>query len=171
VSVSDFLAKITCPDLKAVARHWNSARGDRRVPAWGDLNPAEITGQLTIVWAYRFDAAKENFVGRLAGDRIHQLIKRNFHMMPMSEVYPESQFADMLVRCRRVVGTPALHIGQGLLFRDANWVGSGERVIMPLASDGVHGDGILGATDYRLDAAVTRASRLENPITEHWFEI
>jgi len=37
-----------------------------------------------------------------------------------------------------------------MIFAPVGGTGIGERVVLPLGEDGVHGDGILGATVYRL---------------------
>lgn len=48
----------------------------------------------------------------------------------------------------RVVRTPALSLTSGPLFRISSYIGFGERIMLPLATDGVSGDGILGVSDY-----------------------
>ncbi len=43
---------------------------------------------------------------------------------------------------------PCFCHGKGLVFIHAGRYGHGERVVLPLAEDGEHGDGIFGATIY-----------------------
>ena len=50
---------------------------------------------------------------------------------------------------QRIVLEPAFIHGTGLIYSRVNRNFSGERIMMPLADDGAHGDGILGATVYR----------------------
>ena len=71
----------------------------------------------------------------------------------MSEFFAEWQYDLIFARSKRVVTGPAFAHGSGPVFIHAGRHGTGERVILPLAADGVHGDGILGATVYRLEPA------------------
>jgi hypothetical protein len=48
-----------------------------------------------------------------------------------------------------VVCTPEFYRGVGVVFDHLDHWGQGERIILPLATDGVHGDGVLGATVYQ----------------------
>jgi hypothetical protein len=56
-------------------------------------------------------------------------------------------------RYRRVLEQPAFMCNQGAVFSLHGGVGVGERIVMPLAEDGIHPDGILGATVYRLNGS------------------
>ena len=49
----------------------------------------------------------------------------------------------------RIVLEPACGRSGGALFRKAGMTGMGERIALPLAEDGVRGDGVLGASDYQ----------------------
>ena len=39
--------------------------------------------------------------------------------------------------------------GTGKLFKIGDHTTEGERIVLPLASDGLHGDGVLGASDFK----------------------
>jgi hypothetical protein len=56
----------------------------------------------------------------------------------------------IFARHKRVVTEPAFSHGSGPVFTHARRYGTGERIILPLAADGVRSDGILGATVYRI---------------------
>jgi len=166
MSFEQFQRAIVSPALKNVAAHWNAARRDRLVPAWSDIRPAAIAPQLPIVWSYRFDWETGTFVGRLAGEKITRLIGKGFHGLPLSETCPKEEYPLLLERKRRVVAEPCLARQQGVVYRQADRVGTGERIVLPLSDSRERADGVLGATEYK----ITRRSltREINPANDAW---
>jgi len=159
---------IRSPALRSVARHWAEARGSRRMPGWGDIRPSRIVRQLPIVWSYIYDRSSDTFTGRLAGDRIEEIFGKPFRQMPLSEIFPASEYQDVFQRAKRVVCEPALYRGEGLVFRQLNKFGYGERILLPLAADGASGDGILGCTEYHsIDGPYDEAL----PHADDWFAL
>ncbi len=65
---------------------------------------------------------------------------------------------------------PALFRGHGLVFKQLDRYGQGERIVMPLSRDGVTGDAIFGATDYHvvghLPSKAEKAAEVED-----WFTV
>jgi hypothetical protein len=143
-----FRNSITSPALQAVAAHWDAARGDQMMPAWQQLRPARIAAQLPIIWAYRFNRQTCEFVGRLAGDRIARHYGKNFRGIRLEALHAPEVLPAIVANMRRVVEGPALYRCSGKLFRQRDRTGTGERIMLPLAGDGVHGDGLIGASDY-----------------------
>ena len=171
MSFDQFQRAIVSPALKNVAAHWNAARGGRLMPAWSDIKPAAIAQQLPIVWSYRYDPATATFVGRLAGEKITRLIGKGFHGLPMSEAYPGEEYPYVLERKRRVVEEPCLARQQGVVHRQVDRVGVGERIVLPLSDTGDRADGILGATEYKITrrSLVREASGVID--TWEWFPL
>lgn len=166
-----FLDAISSPALKTIARHWQDARGARgAMPGWSDLRPSRIAAQLPIIWSYRYDPVSGEFTGRLAGDRISQIFGKNFRGMPMAQVHPPEAFPWAYGLCRRVVMEPALYRYAGRVFPQLDRLGLGERIMLPLASDGALGDGILGATEYHYPRAGPDPSD-GRAGTESWFAL
>jgi hypothetical protein len=168
VSFEDFEGAIESPALKQVALHWSVVRGKRQMPGWNDIQPMKIANQLAIVWSYSYDLVADAFTGRLAGLRIEQKFGKSFRGTPMEDLYPEKDFARLFARAKRVVCDPAFYRGKGMVFRHLDQIGSGERIMLPLAADGVHGDGLIGATDYRLVYDVTGDEPVES---DDWFAL
>ena len=139
---------ICSPALLAVADHWNAARGNRVMPSWQQLQPSRIAAQLPIVWVYKYDRDTREFVGRLAGDRITRYFGKNFRGIRLEELHPPELLPRVYDHMNRLVEEPALYHCAGPLFRQRVRTGVGERIILPLAGDGVHPDGVLGASDY-----------------------
>src|SRR5262249_25156216 len=111
---------------------------------------------LPIVWAWRWDDARGTLIGRLAGEEIVAAIGTNIRGKPIEKCFAPDFCAIVLARYRRVITRPALRHNRGQGFVPAGGSGQGERIALPLASDGVHGDGVLGATVYRLEPNAAR---------------
>ncbi len=166
MSFTDLFRAIESEPLKAIAQHWNEARGAKLLPAWHDIQPSHIAGQLKLIWVYKYDRATELFTGRLAGNVIEAVFGKSFRGTPMQELYPASDYDWLHGRAKRVVSEPALFRGDGKVFRHFERIGRGERIILPLADDGRQGDGILGATVYELNTGAAPPPAREN---ESWF--
>jgi hypothetical protein len=140
---------LASPALKAIAAHWDETRLDAPMPSWEQLKPARIASHLTIVWAYRYDRASGQFTGRLAGGRVARAFDRNFRGLPLEEAFPVTLVSRLKDIMGRVVNEPAMGQCAGPLFKHAGRVIHGERIALPLASDGVRADGVLGASAYQ----------------------
>ena len=149
IMLSEYLQSVFTPSLKAVAMHWSSVRGARLMPSWEDLQPKAIGHQLAIAWSLKYDRAQGAFTGRLAGDRIARLVGKNFRGLPLAQAQTPASFAAMQPLLTRVVNEPAIFFGSGNIFRQGERLVKGERIILPLSSDGALADGVIGATEYQ----------------------
>lgn len=144
-----FFKSITSPALRKVAAHWGAARGGRTVPAWKDIKPAGMAGQLSMVWVFEYDRESGEFIGRIAGERIFGgAAVRKFRGTPLRDFHAADHYPRVLEHALYLVREPALAIYSGTLFRQRDRLGTGERIVMPLSSDGVACDAVLGASDY-----------------------
>lgn len=168
MSFEDFERTIESAGLKQVALHWQAVRAGRRMPSWNDIQPSKIAPQLSMVWSYIYDPVTDAFTGRLAGLRIEQKFGRSFRGTPMKDLYPSKGYDRQFSRFRRVVREPAFYRGHGLVFQHLEQAGHGERIMLPLAADGMHCDGILGATDFQLVHGPVGQDAGE---TDYWFEL
>ena len=151
VSFTDFLAAIQSPRLRRIALLWKAARGARRMPGWSNIDPVAIGHDLSIVWSWKYDEDSDSFTGRLAGEDIVEAFGENLRGKRMEDFFAERQFPLIFARHKRIVTEPAFARGSGPVFIHAKRYGQGERVIMPLAADGVHADGLFGATIYDME--------------------
>jgi hypothetical protein len=149
MSFQAFLDSIEAPELRAIAAHWNQARGTRRMPAWSAIDPVEIGRSLRYVWSWKYDRASDSFTGRLAGDDIVRAIGKSPRGQPMSEYFTPDVYEVFFPWHKRIVVEPAFLRGTGLIYNRVNRNFAGERIMMPLAEDGATGDGIIGASVYR----------------------
>lgn len=152
-----FVARIQAPELIAIARHWGEARGNKSLPAWRDIDPVKIAPYLSIVWSWRYDRPTQAFTGRLAGDAITRAFDRSLRGVKLQDFFTGEGFLPVYERYKRVVSEPCFSRDSGAVFRHVDGVGVGERIIMPLAEDGRHGDSVFGATTYDL-SQIARAN-------------
>ena len=148
MSFDVFLAHIASTALRDVAGHWDAVRGNRRMPAWRDIDPAGIARHLPIVWSWRFDRDREDFIGRLAGEEINIAFGRALRGAAMRDFFTGFNYPLMFSRNYRVMSEPCFMRGHGNVFIHTGGLGHGERIIMPLGDDGETGDGVFGATVY-----------------------
>ncbi|SMF41288.1 PAS domain-containing protein [Tistlia consotensis] len=154
-------ASLQAAALRDVADHWNRCRGARRMPGWQDLDPAELKPHLPIVWSWRFDPELGDFVGRLAGEQINAAFGKSLRGKTPNQFFAPEHAREMRWRMEKVMIGPCGMRGSGHVFVHAGGAGEGERLILPLAGDGVTGDGVLGATVYRLDPDRATGRRVE----------
>ena len=152
---------IESPSLKAVAAHWQAARSGTEMPSWQRLKPSQIAQHLSIIWAYHFDRITRQFVGRLAGDRISECFGKNFRGARLQDIHPPHGFEISHAAMSKVALTPAIYLNRGPLFEYMGRVVPGERLMLPLSSDGRTCDGILGASQYQRPAFFTEGTPVE----------
>jgi hypothetical protein len=168
---ADFLDTISSPALKDIARHWREICPADQLPGWKDIRPAAIKKHLPIVWCYDYDAAQDDFIGRLAGIEITGVSTRPFKGTRLSELRPKDIYPRSLMRAKRVVLEPAFYRGQGVVYKTAEQKGFGERIVMPLRGEGNSPPGIFGASEYKSRAEWVRLSSDPNAEDEQWFSL
>lgn len=150
MSFDEFLHRIEDPALRAVAQHWNAARGAKRLSGWKDIDPTAIARHLPIIWSWQYDRKTDSFTGRLSGEEINRAFGKSLRGASMKDFFAGWDYEKIFQRHRRVVIEPCFAHGKGAVFIHAKRYGEGERIILPLAEDAETGDGIIGATVYRL---------------------
>ena len=166
-----FENSIVSADLKEVARYWHAICLGHRLPSWSDIRPAAIKSQLRIIWCYDYDAAGDDFIGRLAGVAITGLMKKQFKGARLSEIRPSDKYPRSLERARRVLKEPALYRGYGLVYKTDDIGGLGERIVMPLRSSGSIPAGIFGATAFKSVVNWAEAPSVSDKEDEQWFSL
>ena len=166
MAFAEFLAAVKEPALRAVALHWEAARGARRMPGWQHIDAVAIAPYLRFVWSWKYDRASDGFTGRLAGEDINAAFGKPLRGVPMAEFFADWQYDLIFARSKRVVSEPAFAHGTGPVFAHARRYGTGERIILPLAADGISSDGILGATVYHWVSRPPEATEHRDPRQE-----
>jgi hypothetical protein len=172
MSYARFQAAITEPALLEIAAHWHAARGDRLLPAWRDIDACALAPHLPIVWSWRYDFTCETFVGRLAGEEINARLGVSIRGKTIEECFAPDVAAVVRQRYQTVMDGPSLMVSHGKVFARTGRTGSGTRIVLPLANDGVRPDGLLGATVYRLGMVPTARNGVaidhHNEIVTHY---
>jgi hypothetical protein len=168
---SEFENTISSAALKEVARHWHGLVRDGRLPSWNDIRPSAIKSHLPIVWCYDYDAALDDFVGRLAGHEITGVSSKPFKGTRLSELRPNDKYPRALIRAKRVVQEPALYRGYGIVYRTAERRGFGERIVMPLAANATQPAAIFGATQFKSISEWAQSATDLNAEEENWFSL
>ena len=171
MSFADFEQSIISTNLRHVAGVWHQACSGRKMPAWNDINPARLKAQLPIVWSYSYDADRDDFVGRLAGQTILGMTSGQFKGLWLSDIRPPDKYPRSLARARRIVKEPALYRGEGLVYQTAEKFGFGERISLPISHEGNTGAGIFGATEFRSCGDWESSWTTEKKEIEHWFSM
>jgi hypothetical protein len=143
-----FRSRIESPALAAIADHWAQARGDGSMPGWSDLRPAALAPHLTRIWSFKYDRTSGQFTARLAGNRIMLGFNNSFRGTPLRDLHPAHVFEKVQSNMTRLVQGPCFYRGTGRLFRIGDYVAEGERIALPLATDGKQCDEAIGAADY-----------------------
>lgn len=73
---------------------------------------------------------------------------KSFRGTPLKELHRPHVFELAQAHMAKVVTERTAYYCSGKLFKVGTQTIEGERIILPLASDGHHGDGVLGATDF-----------------------
>ena len=116
------------------------------MPRWQDIRPAAIKVALSHAWSYRYDAIQDDFIGALAGGEIQRLLGGSIKGCSFRDVHAEDQH--FFARAKKVVFSPAIFVGRGLLFQKRERQCYGERIILPFSDKNGRPAGIFGITDY-----------------------
>lgn len=157
MSFRDFHHSLISPDLQAIAAHWDAARGQKRMPAFRDIDPVALGRCLRYVWAWKYDRATGDFINRLAGEEIVRAFGKSPRGLKMTEFFAPEAYQAFLPWHRRVMEEPAFLHGAGKVYSRVDRNFTGERIMLPLSEDGESGDGIFGATVYLASAGVGAA--------------
>jgi len=153
-------------------RHWNETRGNRRMPGWSEIRPTLIKKTLPYLWSWKFNAKADLFTGRFAGQKVLEIFGgKSFSGVKMAGMYPHEFYEFVHVRFRRIVVTPELFRSHGMPYHRFDQYYLGERVILPLAEDGWHGDGIIGVTDFRATDGVPPPDVVCAGELEDWYSL
>jgi len=149
MSFDAYSQAVTSPLLRAIAARWGAARGSTILPAWENIDLRELAAEVSLIWVYRYDTQTGRFTGRLAGDRITKGLGKNLRGLPLDDAHSAKDYLWVHRYLTRVVRETVGYRSAGRLFQQAGRFIEGERIALPLASDGFQADGVLGASDYR----------------------
>ena len=145
--------------LRRFCAYWLRARGARVMPSREQIDPVDISFVLAHVWLY--DLVPPNrFRCRLAGEDVARLFRPSPRGRFLDEIFSADHGAEVTSRFMNMVerrqGThtvgPCYLSGERQVF--------GERITLPLSTDGTTVDALIGATIYDLSVAESSATFL-----------
>jgi hypothetical protein len=167
MSINNLRMILDSKKLSRVFEHWHEVRGNRLMPAWEDFRARSIKAELPIMWSYRYDSERDDFIGGLAGDAIQRLLGGTIKNVSIARVH-DADYPRFFARAKRVLFQPAVFFGRGLLFKERARQCYGERIMLPFSNGDGHVKGILGATDFKLSFLYGRGVGNE---AEHWVSL
>jgi hypothetical protein len=118
------------------------------MPTWGDLSSSALSPYFKLLWGFQYDPQSDEFTGRLAGAHVTEWLGANFWGARLQDIHSPHVVNEVRQFFKNVITLPAAGRCSGRLFTMGDRAITGERIALPLAADGLRGDGILGATDY-----------------------
>lgn len=144
------------PLLRDLIQYWMAAARDRDMPARRDIDPAEIPRLLPFVWLCDYLSESRRFRYRLMGDHVRDAYDCNITGRHLDEMVPSDAQQRVFYYFHKVVEVPCVVHVSGRLYAEAKAPAQGERVLLPLSSDGSGVDMILGATVHSWIGGVRR---------------
>lgn len=157
---SPFDLPIVDPTLRALYRHWLHVRRDTRMPAQlmparRAIDPMAIRETLANLFLYTFDAEKNRFYCRLAGEQINTMVGTVCSKRYLDQIFAPAVFKIVHQRYLAIVTRPTILHMHGVVKMANGLTVPGERILLPLSDDGGlgpggAGDALVGASVYHL---------------------
>lgn len=145
------LRDLTDPMVLEMLNYWYAKRGDRLMPAPGDMNPVDFARHMPHLMMLQVDHDPFRLTYRLVGEEVahsHGTNYRGRQVLDIDERIP--RFGTMLHELYKAVATLRRPIGVG---GTMEFAGRGhmsfEAAYMPLSVDGERTDRIFTATTYK----------------------
>lgn len=120
------------------------------------LDPVAIRGCLAHIWLAQYSAAEDDFVFRLAGERVNEAWGTNITGKRSGEFMAPASAATARQIYRRILLTPAVHVGYRRIEPAERQQKGAERLVVPLSDPGGGPWGIVGMSLYHFNP-VTQA--------------
>lgn len=137
---------IKSPALRLLLQHYLEVRGDRRMPSRRDLDAARLGPVLSIIWVNEYVPSAGTFRYRLAGEEVNEIFGVSVAGKLLSDFVGPDRFGPVNDNFLRVIREDAVLLATGPIYSCTDRIALGERLALPLSSDGKNADGILGAT-------------------------
>lgn len=143
-------AKMKSPSLCQLLDHYLDVRGAKRLPSRQDIDPLALGPVLPIIWICDLDAAAGTFRYRLAGEDVNEIWGMSVAGHLLSDLVPPERFKVTNESFLKVIREEAALISSGPVYGCTDRIALGERLVLPLSSDGITADGLVGATEHDL---------------------
>lgn len=116
------------------------------MPSRQDIDALRLGPVLPFIWLSDFEAAHNTFRYRLAGEEVNAVFGTRITGLLLSDLVKGARFEAVNSLFLRVIDEGlALH-AEGPVYRCTDRMTLGERLVLPLSSDGEVADGLVGVT-------------------------
>jgi hypothetical protein len=159
------LPAIRSQRLRTLLEHYLEVRGARRMPSRRDIDALRLGPVLPIIWISEYEPAAGTFRYRLAGEEVNQVWGRSVAGCLLSDFVQPERFKATNDAFLKVLREEAALVASGPVYRCTDRIGLGERLVLPLSSDGETADGLLGATHRETMVDLDQASMSQQVAT------
>jgi hypothetical protein len=131
------------------------------MPSRRDIDAVRLGPVLPIIWISEYEPAAGTFRYRLAGEEVNRVWGRSVAGCLLSDFVLPERFKPTNDAFLKVLREEAALISSGPVYRCTDRIGLGERLVLPLSSDGETADGLLGATHSETMVDLDQASMSE----------
>lgn len=132
--------------LALFLEHYLLVRAERPMPSRREIDPLALGPVLPFIWLSDYEPDKGTFRYRLAGEEVNAVFGSRITGKLLSEIVKGQRFTTVNQLFLRVVTEGmALH-AEGPVYRCTDRMTFGERLVLPLSSDGETADGLVGVT-------------------------
>jgi hypothetical protein len=142
------------PRFLTLLRHWAANRVGLMMPR-AALDPVDIRACLAHIWLAQYLPDEDSFVFRLAGERVNEAWGANITGKRSEEFMPAASAVTARQIYRRILLTPAVHVGYRRIEPAERQEKGAERLVVPLSDAEGSPWGIVGMSLYHF-----------NPVTE-----
>lgn len=132
--------------LSLLLEHYLEVRGAKRMPARRDIDATRLGPVLSIIWLSEYEPEAGTFRYRLAGEEVNEVFGGSVAGRLLSDFVFGDRFEVTNEAFLKVIRDEAALLASGPIYRCADRIALGERLVLPLSSDGVTADGLIGAT-------------------------
>jgi len=152
--------------LHILLGHYLEARGAKRMPSRRDIDALKLGPVLPIIWVNEYEPAAGTFRYRLAGEEVNEVfsVRMTGRLLSDFVTLPE-RFKATNESFLKVIREEVALFASGPVYRCADRIALGERLALPLSSDGVTADGIIGATARDALVDLDKASMSEQKVS------
>ena len=141
------VAAIKSQRLRLLLDHYLAARGDKRMPSRQDIDPVQLGPVLPIIWVSVYEPQSNTFRYRLAGENVNEIFGLSVAGHLLSDFLDADRFKVTNETFLRILSEQAALLARGPIYRCTDRIAMGERLALPLSSDGETADGLIGATE------------------------
>lgn len=116
------------------------------MPSRRDIDPLSLGPVLPYIWLSDYEADHGTFRYRLAGEEVNAVFGSRITGKLLSEIVKGQRFTNVNQLFLRVISERTAMHAEGPVYRCTDRMTLGERLVLPLSSDGKAADGLIGVT-------------------------